>query len=202
MSGECSCRPGWAGLHCNETCPHDTHGPGCQEHCLCLHGGVCQPDSGLCRCAPGYTVRRAARPGRGPGPDGRADPPPRRQGPHCASLCPPDTYGVNCSARCACENAIACSPIDGSCVCKEGNAGAPPGPGPGRRLRGVREGPGGGAGAGRLRGEGGGDSRRWESRRAASFLPSPLRFFSDCESPTRPKKPAASSPHSSLPSYT
>lgn len=58
MNGECSCLPGWAGLHCNESCPQDTHGPGCQEHCLCLHGGVCQPDSGLCRCAPGYTVRR------------------------------------------------------------------------------------------------------------------------------------------------
>ncbi|XP_073662060.1 platelet endothelial aggregation receptor 1 isoform X3 [Tursiops truncatus] len=98
MSGECSCLPGWAGLHCNESCPQDTHGPGCQEHCLCLHGGVCQPDSGLCRCAPGYT------------------------GPHCASLCPPDTYGVNCSARCSCENAIACSPIDGTCVCKEEEA--------------------------------------------------------------------------------
>lgn len=60
MSGECSCLPGWAGLHCNESCPQDTHGPGCQEHCLCLHGGVCQPDSGRCRCAPGYTVRRGA----------------------------------------------------------------------------------------------------------------------------------------------
>lgn len=70
MSGECSCLPGWAGLHCNESCPQDTHGPGCQEHCLCLHGGVCQPDSGLCRCAPGYTVSRApprGRCGRGPG---------------------------------------------------------------------------------------------------------------------------------------
>lgn len=63
MSGECSCLPGWAGLHCNESCPQDTHGPGCQEHCLCLHGGVCQPDSGLCRCAPGYTVRRSEDPG-------------------------------------------------------------------------------------------------------------------------------------------
>nr|BAC05419.1 unnamed protein product [Homo sapiens] len=65
MNGECSCLPGWAGLHCNESCPQDTHGPGCQEHCLCLHGGVCQATSGLCQCAPGYT------------------------GPHCASLCPP-----------------------------------------------------------------------------------------------------------------
>lgn len=63
MSGECSCLPGWAGLHCNESCPRDTHGPGCQEHCLCLHGGVCLADSGLCRCAPGYTVRRAPLPG-------------------------------------------------------------------------------------------------------------------------------------------
>uniref|UniRef100_A0A2R8MUX5 Platelet endothelial aggregation receptor 1 n=2 Tax=Callithrix jacchus TaxID=9483 RepID=A0A2R8MUX5_CALJA len=96
MNGECSCLPGWAGLHCNESCPQDTHGPGCQEHCLCLHGGVCQAASGLCQCAPGYT------------------------GPHCASLCPPDSYGVNCSSRCSCENAIACSPIDGECVCKEG----------------------------------------------------------------------------------
>ncbi|KAF5920148.1 hypothetical protein HPG69_006419 [Diceros bicornis minor] len=114
---------GWAGLHCNESCPQDTHGPGCQEHCLCLHGGVCQPDSGLCRCAPGYTVRRAPPRGRW----GEAEEPAcpltspstRVQGPHCASLCPPDTYGVNCSARCSCENAIACSPIDGTCVCKE-----------------------------------------------------------------------------------
>lgn len=42
------------------------------------------------------------------------------QGPHCANLCPPDTYGINCSSRCSCENAIACSPIDGTCICKEG----------------------------------------------------------------------------------
>lgn len=56
---------------------------------------------------------------------------PSLQGPHCASLCPPDTYGVNCSARCSCENAITCSPIDGSCVCKEGD-----GAGPGGRGRG------------------------------------------------------------------
>lgn len=128
MNGECSCQPGWAGLHCNESCPHDTHGPGCQEHCLCLHGGLCQPDSGLCRCAPGYTVRRAGD--QDPGGGRRKSRPPhssahRLQGPHCASLCPPDTYGVNCSAHCSCENAIACSPIDGSCVCKEGNGAGP-----------------------------------------------------------------------------
>lgn len=56
-----------------------------------------------------------------------AHPPPHFQGPHCASLCPPDTYGVNCSQRCSCENAIACSPIDGTCVCKEGTGLRSPG---------------------------------------------------------------------------
>lgn len=39
---------------------------------------------------------------------------------HCSSLCPPDTFGVNCSGRCSCQHAVACSPIDGSCSCKEG----------------------------------------------------------------------------------
>lgn len=43
------------------------------------------------------------------------------QGPHCANLCPPNTYGINCSSHCSCENAIACSPVDGTCICKEGN---------------------------------------------------------------------------------
>lgn len=64
MHGECSCQSGWAGLHCNESCPQDTHGPGCQEHCLCLHGGLCLADSGLCRCAPGYTVRLCSTAGK------------------------------------------------------------------------------------------------------------------------------------------
>lgn len=123
MHGECACQPGWAGLHCNESCPQDTHGPGCQEHCLCLHGGVCLADSGLCRCAPGYTVRLCPTKGKGGAGWGSTSTHVALcfQGPHCANLCPPDTYGINCSSHCSCENAIACSPIDGTCICKEGN---------------------------------------------------------------------------------
>lgn len=79
MTGECLCLPGWEGLHCNESCPQDRHGPGCQEYCLCLHGGVCLPDSGLCQCAPGYTVGEVTgRGGEAPGWGGQLTPCPAR----------------------------------------------------------------------------------------------------------------------------
>uniref|UniRef100_A0A8C6QPT1 Platelet endothelial aggregation receptor 1 n=1 Tax=Nannospalax galili TaxID=1026970 RepID=A0A8C6QPT1_NANGA len=100
MHGECSCRPGWAGLHCNESCPQDTHGPGCQEHCLCLHRGVCLADSGLCRCAPGWQ--------RG----------------NCSVPCPPGTWGFSCNASCQCAHEGACSPQTGTCTCTPGWHGA------------------------------------------------------------------------------
>ncbi|KAF1413267.1 Platelet endothelial aggregation receptor 1, partial [Spheniscus humboldti] len=96
LLGECVCRPGWAGLFCNESCPPGSFGVGCLQACLCLHGGACDGTTGRCRCPPGYTDE------------------------HCSSLCPPDTFGTNCSGRCSCQHALACSPFDGSCLCKEG----------------------------------------------------------------------------------
>ncbi|XP_015271977.1 PREDICTED: platelet endothelial aggregation receptor 1 [Gekko japonicus] len=96
LTGECTCKPGRAGLSCNETCPHGYHGAGCREPCLCLNGGTCDSETGLCLCAAGYTDE------------------------HCSRPCPSDTYGANCSLRCACRNAFACSPVDGACACKEG----------------------------------------------------------------------------------
>ncbi|RXM95314.1 Multiple epidermal growth factor-like domains protein 10 [Acipenser ruthenus] len=56
MKGECTCRPGWAGLLCNETCPQGYFGAGCQETCLCLNGGTCDSETGHCHCAPGYRL--------------------------------------------------------------------------------------------------------------------------------------------------
>ncbi|XP_049661067.1 platelet endothelial aggregation receptor 1 isoform X6 [Accipiter gentilis] len=47
-------------------------------------------------------------------------PPAQPEDEHCSSLCPPDTFGTNCSGRCSCQHALACSPLDGSCLCKEG----------------------------------------------------------------------------------
>lgn len=62
MKGECTCQPGWAGLHCNETCAHGFYGDGCVEPCLCVNGGVCDSATGRCRCAPGFTVSPTRRP--------------------------------------------------------------------------------------------------------------------------------------------
>lgn len=57
LLGECSCRPGWAGLYCNESCPPGSFGAGCLQSCLCLNGGTCDGTTGRCHCPPGYTVR-------------------------------------------------------------------------------------------------------------------------------------------------
>lgn len=61
MKGECTCQPGWAGLHCNETCAHGFFGHGCLEPCVCVNGGVCDGATGRCQCSPGFTVSAAAR---------------------------------------------------------------------------------------------------------------------------------------------
>uniref|UniRef100_A0A8B9TZ76 Platelet endothelial aggregation receptor 1 n=1 Tax=Anas zonorhyncha TaxID=75864 RepID=A0A8B9TZ76_9AVES len=193
----CSCRPGWAGLYCNESCPPGSFGAGCLQSCLCLNGGTCDGTTGRCHCPPGYTG--VETPGDGGGKDtggglggpfwgdigqpwgglgglvvfggclGLREVEATLGGPlgfwglfgveggrgnlggsfgrsgfwghplcfqhrcHCSSLCPPDTFGVNCSGHCSCQHAVACSPIDGSCSCKEGwhgpNCSAPCPPG-------------------------------------------------------------------------
>lgn len=43
------------------------------------------------------------------------------QGEVCAVPCAAGTYGPNCSSICSCNNGGTCSPIDGSCTCKEGS---------------------------------------------------------------------------------
>lgn len=40
------------------------------------------------------------------------------------------TYGPNCSSVCSCNNGGTCSPVDGSCTCKEGNVPSFPIPPP------------------------------------------------------------------------
>ena len=42
------------------------------------------------------------------------------QGEVCAVPCAAGTYGPNCSSVCSCSNGGTCSPVDGSCTCREG----------------------------------------------------------------------------------
>lgn len=56
MSGECSCKPGWSGLYCNETCSPGFYGESCQQICSCQNGADCDSVTGKCTCAPGFKV--------------------------------------------------------------------------------------------------------------------------------------------------
>lgn len=42
------------------------------------------------------------------------------QGEDCATVCPPGLYGPSCMSTCSCHNHASCSPVDGSCICREG----------------------------------------------------------------------------------
>lgn len=56
MSGECSCKPGWSGLYCNETCSPGFYGKSCQQICSCQNGADCDSVTGKCICASGFKV--------------------------------------------------------------------------------------------------------------------------------------------------
>lgn len=59
MSGECSCKPGWSGLYCNETCSPGFYGESCQQICSCQNGADCDSVTGKCTCAPGFKVNKS-----------------------------------------------------------------------------------------------------------------------------------------------
>ncbi|KFO74322.1 Multiple epidermal growth factor-like domains protein 11, partial [Cuculus canorus] len=46
--------PGWRGARCSLPCPDGTWGPGCNRSCDCARGAPCDPQSGTCRCPPGW----------------------------------------------------------------------------------------------------------------------------------------------------
>lgn len=56
LSGECSCKAGWAGLYCNETCTPGFYGESCHLVCHCQNGADCDSITGKCTCGPGYMV--------------------------------------------------------------------------------------------------------------------------------------------------
>ncbi|KAF2348304.1 Laminin EGF domain, partial [Trinorchestia longiramus] len=53
-TGECECKPGWAGVTCSRACPFYKYGEKCSKSCQCKNGAFCNPINGTCTCAPGY----------------------------------------------------------------------------------------------------------------------------------------------------
>ncbi|XP_019614932.1 PREDICTED: putative wall-associated receptor kinase-like 11 [Branchiostoma belcheri] len=79
-------------------CRPNYHGEGCSQVCDCEYGGTCDRWEG-CLCPPG------------------------RRGDRCQHECAPGTFGRDCRLRCYCENNALCDPVNGSCICAEGQSG-------------------------------------------------------------------------------
>ncbi|XP_019633223.1 PREDICTED: uncharacterized protein LOC109476663 [Branchiostoma belcheri] len=79
-------------------CRPNYHGDVCSQVCDCEYGGTCDRWEG-CLCPAG------------------------RRGDRCQHECAPGTFGRNCSMRCSCENNALCDPVNGSCICAEGQPG-------------------------------------------------------------------------------
>ncbi|XP_078589884.1 uncharacterized protein LOC144870049 [Branchiostoma floridae x Branchiostoma japonicum] len=79
-------------------CRPNYYGKDCSQVCDCEYGGTCDRWEG-CLCPLG------------------------RHGDRCEHTCAPDTFGWNCSMNCNCENNAVCDPVNGSCICAEGQLG-------------------------------------------------------------------------------
>ncbi|CAH1261831.1 RET [Branchiostoma lanceolatum] len=79
-------------------CRPNYHGEACSQVCDCQYGGTCDRWEG-CLCPPG------------------------RHGDKCEYICSPGTFGLNCSMSCYCQNNATCDPVNGSCICDEGQSG-------------------------------------------------------------------------------
>ncbi|KAI8502516.1 Endothelial cell-specific molecule 1 [Branchiostoma belcheri] len=79
-------------------CRPNYHGEGCSQVCDCEYGRTCDRWAG-CLCPPG------------------------RRGDRCQHECAPGTFGRDCRLRCYCENNALCDPVNGSCICAEGQSG-------------------------------------------------------------------------------
>uniref|UniRef100_A0A3P8U7K2 Platelet endothelial aggregation receptor 1 n=1 Tax=Amphiprion percula TaxID=161767 RepID=A0A3P8U7K2_AMPPE len=100
----CQCEGGWrgddcsSGAVCTERCPEGRFGPNCAEECVCHNSGKCDPETGQCKCAKGFTG-------------------------NCNEECAAGTYGQDCKGVCDCANGARCYNIDGGCLCEPGFSG-------------------------------------------------------------------------------
>lgn len=114
----------WSPVFCT-ACPAGRFGQRCQMECVCENNSHCDPVSGRCSCAPGWT------------------------GPHCSkgtsleqqevspmksflftsltgavAVCDAGHWGADCAETCDCSNAdLSCDAVTGQCSCEAGFTG-------------------------------------------------------------------------------
>nr|XP_025035923.1 LOW QUALITY PROTEIN: platelet endothelial aggregation receptor 1 [Pelodiscus sinensis] len=140
---QCQCEQGWRGADCSSECDARFWGPRCKQPCQCGDGGTCDPRhyllhpmptgghnsgscdpvSGRCHCAPGYTGERLQHSHSCHPMSGECTCQPGWAGLHCNETCPQGYYGANCQEPCLCLNGGTCDGTTGRCRCAPGYTG-------------------------------------------------------------------------------
>lgn len=76
-------------FRCEEKCNREKDGNECKSSCRCQNGGICDEDTQVCKCPPGWT------------------------GDVCANRCQPGTFGHSCTQTCECFNGASCDHVLG-----------------------------------------------------------------------------------------
>lgn len=80
-------------------CPPGYWGSKCEMKCDCHNKATCEPHTGKCECAKGYTSEK------------------------CENICMDGFYGAGCKEVCRCENGGTCHHVSGECMCAPGFRG-------------------------------------------------------------------------------
>ncbi|XP_066282419.1 uncharacterized protein [Branchiostoma lanceolatum] len=112
----CLCPPGRRGDRCEHPCGPGTFGLNCSRDCNCQNNAPCDPVDGSCICARDQWGELCQN-------SYLLVCPPGLYGDECEHTCAPGRFGLQCSRDCNCQNNAPCDPVNGSCICAEGQLG-------------------------------------------------------------------------------
>ncbi|XP_066285873.1 proto-oncogene tyrosine-protein kinase receptor Ret-like [Branchiostoma lanceolatum] len=113
----CDCQNGgtcdrWEGCLCPPT--PGIFGRNCSEMCNCENDAMCLRVKGSCLCTKELSGKSCQN---------FYPCPPGFHGDKCEHDCAPGSFGLNCSRDCSCQKNASCDPVNGSCICAEGQSG-------------------------------------------------------------------------------